>query len=261
MDNHSSDDSFRQISQAFPDLHFHACPENLGFAGGNNVAIRQIPKGKSDFILLLNNDALVSEEAVQVMLDLLDEHDHLDVVGPLINEVCDKRMKQYCGGRDMGRFVHTRIPYLPAEDTGEFTCVDYVSGTVFLARAKIFETHGLLDEAFFFSGEIADFCKRIQKNNARCAISLRAEALHETDDSPLRETLYLYYTLRNRFLFIRKHNARQYRRFALFWTLCGMAMFVMAVLKGRFPRCQAIRWALADGWAGKFGNKNDRFIS
>jgi len=47
--------------------------ENLGFAGGNNVAIRQVLKEeKSDYILLLNNDTIVEpnflEELIKIAL-------------------------------------------------------------------------------------------------------------------------------------------------------------------------------------------------
>ena len=41
VDNHSHDGSVAYLRSRFPDVHFIASAHNLGFAGGNNIAIRQ----------------------------------------------------------------------------------------------------------------------------------------------------------------------------------------------------------------------------
>ena len=72
---------------------------------------------------------------------------------------------------------------------------------------SVFEQIGLLDEEFFFSGEIADFCKRARNGGHRVCVDLEVEARHDASDTPQtrRETLYVYYSLRNRFLYAKKH--------------------------------------------------------
>ncbi|NCC51034.1 MAG: glycosyltransferase family 2 protein [Spartobacteria bacterium] len=261
VDNHSTDDSLARLKAAFPSLLIHTCAANLGFAGGNNEALRALPADDGHPVLLLNNDAVVSEDAVLRMLDVLRENESIAVVGPVLVETHQGISRRYCGGRDIGRFVHTRIPCrneAPAEGCHR---VDYVPGTVFLVRAGIFEKYGLLDEDFFFSGEIADFCRRLRTRDHQCAVALAATAQHQAGDTPLRDTLYTYYTLRNRFLYIRKHDPERYLRRALFWTGCGGIMLALALLKGRFSKGRAVWFALVDGLTGNFGNSNDRFLT
>src|SRR5665647_644486 len=53
VDNASPNDNPAIICQLHPEIIFIQSKENLGFAGGNNLGIRQA-KGK--YILLLNND-------------------------------------------------------------------------------------------------------------------------------------------------------------------------------------------------------------
>ena len=63
-----------------------------------------------------------------------------------------------------------------------------------------------LDEEYFFSGEVADFCTRVHARGMGCAVYSGCVATHESDTgSAVRDTLYNYYTLRNRFLFVKRN--------------------------------------------------------
>ena len=55
VDNGSSDGSVDLLARDYPWVRVIASPENLGFAGGNNLALRQV---ESPFAVLLNNDAV-----------------------------------------------------------------------------------------------------------------------------------------------------------------------------------------------------------
>lgn len=140
--------------------------------------------------------------------------------------------------------------------------VDYVSGTVFLARSSIFKKIGLLDEEYFFSGEIADFCKRVREKGHKVCVDLEVEALHHTDQMPIhrRETLYVYYGLRNRFLYVRKYYARRKLRYFAYWTMKGTLGFARAVLQWKIAKARAILLAVVHGCRGRYGNQNAAFV-
>jgi GT2 family glycosyltransferase len=128
-----------------------------------------------------------------------------------------------------------------------------------MIRADLLKTIGLLDEDYFFSGEMADFCRRTRMAGWTCAISSQSIAIHEPQFNAVRETLYLYYTLRNRFLFIRRHEPKQLQRLFMFWLGCGTLMAVFACLRGRPAQARAALLAMRDGLKGRLGNRNELF--
>jgi len=76
----------------------------------------------------------------------------------------------------------------------------------------------LLDEDYFFSGEIADLCYRASKKDLKNVVFPEWICRHSPEDSALRSYVYKYYSLRNRFLFIKKHklNKSRYLQFVSF---------------------------------------------
>ena len=78
VDNHSSDDSVTYLEPRFPDVHFIANKENLGFARANNQAIRQ---SQAEYVLLLNPDTVVYENTLRDSLAFMDAHPEAGGVG------------------------------------------------------------------------------------------------------------------------------------------------------------------------------------
>src|SRR5438270_5718445 len=78
-DNASSDGSVEMVRETFPNVRIIENKTNLGFAVANN---RVFPLCRSDKILLLNSDTIVKPQALQIMVDFLDQHPDVGVVGP-----------------------------------------------------------------------------------------------------------------------------------------------------------------------------------
>jgi hypothetical protein len=243
--------------------HVLASDSNLGFAGGNNLALRRILSSRSDVVLLLNNDAVITEDQVQCLLAEIETHPRLGLVGPLLDERRGLKQVFTAGGRDIARHLGTRheekaadLPALIA--THRLLEVDYVPGTVALVRAEVFRTVGLFDEDYFFSGEMADFCRRAGVQGYASAVCPRACAVHEPSGGA-RSTLYRYYTLRNRFLYIRKFHPSRRVLFACLWSAVGLTMAARSLIQGRPLEARAAWRALFDGLSGRFGNRNALF--
>lgn len=257
VDNGSTEGSLHFGERGDVPVFLLQSPTNRGFAGGNNIGIGKALEDGCTFIILINSDASISEEHVEIMLDQLRKNGDIGCLGPAIHE--DDRV--YIGGRDIALHVNTRNIASQKESGDEIIPVDYVPGMVFLTRREIFERIGFLDEQFFFSGEIADLCMRILKGGYLCGISpgIRADHVKEKDN-PHRNSLYQYYSLRNRFLFIRKHHARIRWILEPFWVLWGIQRYIRAVFSGMDGESQAYRMAIVDGVRGIFGDRNDRFF-
>jgi GT2 family glycosyltransferase len=68
VDNGSQDDSVKTIRQSFPDLQIMETGANLGYAGGNNVGIREAMNRGAEYLLLLNNDTVVDGRMLQAFV-------------------------------------------------------------------------------------------------------------------------------------------------------------------------------------------------
>jgi len=222
-------------------------------------------------VLLLNNDAVIAADQVQHLLAELETHPRLGVVGPLLDERRGSEQVITAGGRDIARHLRTRheekaadLPALIA--LHRLLGVDYVPGTVAFVRAEVFRAVGLFDEDYFFSGEMADFCRRAGEAGYASAVCTRAWAKHAPGGGA-RSTLYRYYTLRNRFLYIRKfyparsgmHPSRR-ALYACLWSAVALAMAARSLVLGHPAEARAAWRALRDGLAGRFGNRNELFL-
>ena len=72
VDNASSDGTGECIAADFPDAVWLPQEENLGFGRANNVGIKYALEHGADYILLLNQDATVKEDAVEIMCKVSD---------------------------------------------------------------------------------------------------------------------------------------------------------------------------------------------
>lgn len=249
IDNGSRGDDLARLRSALPMAHVLDAGRNLGFGGGVNLALSRIA---APFTLLLNHDAGLDQGAARDLLALLETRSDIAVAGPALTDPAGRI--EALGGRDIRRHVRTHVR--PAEGGGPPATgpldVAYVPGTAALLRTEAVRAVGGLDESFFFSGEMPDLCRRLVDRGWRCVVLPTARAWHDRGGrGARREALDAYYSLRNRFLFLRKHPAPGRR---LFWTLYAVASALRHLLRGRARRAGAELLALAHGLRGRFGD-------
>lgn len=255
VDNASTDGSRERIAAAWPSVRLMRSERNLGFGGGNNLALREVG---DDDVLLLNNDAAVAEEDVLKLLATLELHPDAAIVGPAVFDAAAPARLLSAGGRDISTHVathvRTAVPAGRAAAAGEPCDVDYVPGAVALLRASALARVGLLDERYFFGGELADWCERARRAGYRVLLEPGCSAYHDTRVSATaRETLYPYYILRNRFLYIRRFRRAALPLFLAGWTAYGLFTTGRAALAGRRRESALLARALRDGILGRTG--------
>ena len=260
VDNGSVDGSAGKISRACPEVRLVSNPINEGYAGGNNRGLAEALATSEAPILLLNNDVIVAEEDVSLLLESLQANPHIGFIGPLLFDAEHKERLLAAGGRDMVRHLTSHVPRVTASQ--RLQTVDYVPGTVLLGRAEVFRMTGLLDEAYYFTGEIPDICRRARRYRYLSAVDTQAQAFHSLSrSSGFRSSLYPYYIIRNRFLFIRKHYPRSRFLFYAFWSLYSLALSLKLHLGGQQDFAWAVRLGLRDGLRGRFGGQNERVLA
>lgn len=170
VDNASDDGSVAMIHREFPDVWLIENDRNLGFAAGNNVALR---KATGRHMMLLNTDTLVHGDVLPQAVAWLDAHPGVGVLGPRVLNA-DGSVQPSCSAFPSLRFLAMQtlgLTRIAALDTYRMTGwdraserrVDVISGAAMFVRRAAMEEVGLLDEAFFFYGEETDWCHRFSR--------------------------------------------------------------------------------------------------
>ncbi len=236
IDNASSDGSAEMVKKDFPQTTLIENSENLGFAAANNQGI-EISKGR--YVLLLNPDTLILDNAINKTLYFADAHPESAVVGcRVLNS--DRTLQPTCfmfpsilnmllsttylyrlfpKSRFFGR---ERMTWWDRSDIRE---VDVVTGCFMLVRREAIEQVGLLDERFFVYGEETDWCYRLKKAGWKVMFTPCAEIIHLGGQSTQKKATAMVVQLRKSILqFMKKH----YSPF-IYRAACLLTVFFLAV--------------------------------
>jgi hypothetical protein len=210
VDNGSSGDDVRVLRERFGDsVHLIASGENLGFAGGCNLAIREALAGAADYVLLLNNDVTVDPMFLNEMVRAAKELPDAAAVCPKIYHHDRPNVLQSTGGRVNSWAGTARQVGRDEVDRGQHDQLaerDYADGACMLIRREALERVGLLDEEYFAYWEETDWCARASEMGLKCYYVPSARIWHRGSRSwATREYQYLF--RRSALLFLRKRKS------------------------------------------------------
>jgi len=141
---------------------------NLGFAGGCNAGLRYfLERSDADFVWLLNNDTLVSQDSLGRLLDKMRARPDLGICGSKLLYYFQPDVVQCPGGYDFNPWT-ARVKIIAGrEESEEGTCeaevernLMYVSGASALLRRSFIEQVGLMNEQYFLYFEEIDWATR-----------------------------------------------------------------------------------------------------
>lgn len=138
---------------------------NLGFAAGNNVAIRFLVGRRVKYVLLLNNDTVLAQEAFAILVKGMEQSREVQCMVPQIRYASDPDRIWNCGAQwtwlGTPRYNYAEANVSALEGVGPFE-VEMVSGCALIIRSSWLETHGLLSERFFFGEEDIELSWRMR---------------------------------------------------------------------------------------------------
>jgi GT2 family glycosyltransferase len=235
VDNDSRDGSAAKLRAAIAAEGWSAWVElvpldrNLGFAGGNNAAIRPLLSADHppDYVLLLNPDTYIRTGAVRSLVEFMERHPRVGLAGGR-NEDADGNpirsafrfftlRSELEDGLRLGlvsRFLRNSLVAPPVRDDEHQ--VDWVAGACLAVRRAVFDAVGLLDEGYFLYYEEVDFCLRARRAGWPCwyvpgsrIVHLVGQSTGVTDGraSPRRRPRYWFASRRRYFV---KNHGRLY---------------------------------------------------
>ena len=171
-------------------------PSNLGFARGNNLGIREAIKNRADYVLLLNDDTVVSSDFLNILVATGENHLDVGMLGPKIYYFDEPRELWFAGAKfdrqtglifvsHSNEIGNNRKDEKPEES-------DYITGCALLVKKTLIDIIGLLDERFFLYWEDVDWGLRAKKAGFANWVIPNAHIWHKVSvstggmESPLR---------------------------------------------------------------------------
>jgi GT2 family glycosyltransferase len=190
VDNASTDKTVEMVETKFPWVKLIKSDRNLGFAKGNNVAIRQC---QGRYVALVNPDVIVFPGCFDKLADFLDRNPYVGNVGPRVfnpdmtqQSTCRRfptLWNNFCSAACLERimsgnrfFAGEHMFYFAHNCTRD---VDVLVGCFSMIRHETFEQVGLLDEDLFMYGDDVDWCRRARNAGWRMVFYPEARAIHD----------------------------------------------------------------------------------
>ena len=218
VDNASKDNSGPKLRERFMDVNFIQNQENLGFTGGNNIAIDKALEMGFEYVMLLNNDTEVTEGFIEPLLKAIEGNDEVAAVQPLILELNRKELIWNAGG-DTDRFFGLSKTRFESQELDKVrsslkSSTDWITGCCILVRSSIIHEIGMLDNKFFAYHEDVDWSIRMRKAGYELRVVPESIIFHLSMAS-LRSDIkqkegflspFMHYLhVRNHLFLIRKH--------------------------------------------------------
>lgn len=189
VDNASVDDSISMLKKDFPEVKIIQNSTNLGFAGGNNVALSQV---RTENVLLLNSDTIILDNAVDQLTNFLEREKFGIISCKLLNP--NKSLQPNAGdlpsifpiffwlsGLDDLPIVGKLLPSFHRKDKDFYSMekeVGWVSGSVMMIKRSVIDKIGLMDDSIFMYGEDVDYCLRAKKSGFKIGWTNSAQIIH-----------------------------------------------------------------------------------
>ena len=195
------------IETQYPNVKLICSDKNLGFAGGNNLGLKEA-QGK--YILFINNDVEVTPDFLEPLVLRLTHLDTTAAVSPKIKYFTPGTTIQYAGSYAVNSFTLRNSHIGTGEiDYGQYNeprLTSYAHGACMLVKKSVIDIIGSMEEQFFLYYEEQDWCERMNRNGYNIyyvpqSVVYHKESISTGKNSPLKT----YYLSRNRILFARRN--------------------------------------------------------
>ena len=225
VDNASSDGSPEMVRTEFPRTCVLAQASNLGFAAGNNVALRKLGFATAgqqgpDYVLFLNPDTELLGEALDQMVEVLRTTADAGVAGASLVYPDGSFQDSAFHFPTLWQIWFDFVPWpsrlLDTSLNGRYSrsvygagrpfVIDHPLGAALMARAQVIRQIGLMDEGFFMYAEEIDWCMRVKQAGWEVYCVPAAQIVHHSGGSTRQFRDEMFIALwRSRFRLFEKH--------------------------------------------------------
>ncbi len=252
VDNASPTDNPDKIKEAYPEIQLIKSNKNLGFAGGNNLGIRQA-KGK--YLFFINNDTIVPEKIIEPLVERLENNPEIGMVSPKIKFHWNPNLVQYAGYTKTNPYTirNNSIGYHQTDgpqfdQPGE---TESIHGAAMMVPLEVIKKAGLMPEIYFLYYEEQDWVQMIKRAGYKIFYEPKSFILHKESVSTGKNSPFkTYYMARNRLVYTRRnYNGKNLMISVIYQFLIAAPkniLLCLFTLKWEHFRayCRALGWNL-----------------
>ncbi|MED4889246.1 glycosyltransferase [Lysinibacillus fusiformis] len=161
VDNNSTDETKLQLARiANPNIKVVFSPVNLGFAGGNKAGCNL---ATGEYIILLNNDTIVTQNWIEKLIKPLVENHHIGMAGPVSNSVGNDQMLDFCIANPISGPSNLWLQDFNRFNKGNFRYTDLLGFYCVAIKKEVYEKAGDLDINYGIGMfEDDDYCEKVK---------------------------------------------------------------------------------------------------
>ena len=222
VDNGSDVDEASIIQHRSPHVFAIRSKKNLGFAGGNNIGIREAT-GK--YLFLINNDTVFEHFNVQALIQRLESSPNIAMVCPKIRFAWTPQPIQFAGYTPLSAVTlrNQAIGY-GEDDHGQYDTshpTPYAHGAAMLVKREAVEHVGVMPECYFLYYEELDWSMMITRAGYEIWYEPASTIYHKESQSTGQDSpLKTYYITRNRLLFAKRNRNGISKIFIYCYLIC-----------------------------------------
>lgn len=266
VDNASVDGSAEAISNTYGEqVTLLVNQENLGGSGGFNTGLRAAFQKEYPYLMCVDNDALLDENAVGNLLAFLQEHPETGIAAAKIyHREAPDYVQQFGQKIDFENFC-TDVTYLNAYEDGsmpEYVYTDAVAACALMIRRSVIEKIGFMPEENFLYWDDTEWCYLCNRAGWKVASVGNAMALHAMGaKKELENTFPTYYAWRNWLRFFMRYTEPEEWEAMAGTFLDSMFQIVYEGLhKGEKNRTRTVMLAYDDALHGVTGKAGENRI-
>ena len=188
VENGSEVDEITEIRQQFPQVETITNETNIGFAAGHNQAITQALEAGAEYVLLMNNDAVLPNAALSQLVAIAEKDNHIGMINPIVNFYGSDQI--WFAGAEIVYSVGT-VRHLNRHESYEevkqklpvISDTPVTNGSCLLVSKQLVEEIGMLDADYFAYVEDVDWGYRAQQAGYRTVLARDVVVPHKVSAS------------------------------------------------------------------------------
>jgi GT2 family glycosyltransferase len=222
VDNGSEDGSIERLQEEYEWPEFVLNEENLGFARGNNPGIERALDEGVDYVLLLNDDTIVTESFLEPLVETIEANDDAAIVGGVINDAETGEIHNAGFKLWPWAAAKARMRREPKRD-GPYR-VGYVQSCLALVDPAFLESVGLLNGDYFIGMEDVDLAWKARRRGWEVLTTPESEIYHRVGVTTETSPFMLYHRTRNKLRFAAE-NMNNRQRALFYLSFVGILLF------------------------------------